>query len=369
MSYLGVIKVSIFVFPFVCILLSLPFLLFHYRKYGSVSFLRCLLVFSFFFYLLCAYFMVILPLPSRTSVASYTRPYYNLKPFFVLPEIILSGDFNITNPDSYIFIFNQKYFEPLFNILLTIPFGVYLKYYFNCGLLKTVFLSFILSLFFELTQLSGLYFIYPRPYRLCDVNDLINNTFGGFVGFVITPLFSFFLPTREKIDSFDYKRGSVVSVFRQGVSLIIDYFFIFLFVFTLYYIFSFNHVKFIYLILNFLVFVIVPVISSGYTFGKWFLKFKNVSSAIDGSISFVKYFIRWLLLHILILNGWIIILLFNNSFGFSSIYIWLTYFAFIAFFLVYIFNCLIVRKDIFINDILGISSVSIIGLEGDDDEI
>ena len=40
------------------------------------------------------------------------------------------------------------------------------------------FLRVFIVIIFELTQLSGLYFIYPRSYRLADVNDLINNTVG-----------------------------------------------------------------------------------------------------------------------------------------------------------------------------------------------
>ncbi len=47
----------------------------------------------------------------------------------------------------------QPYFAfgvPLF--LLVLPFGVYLRYYFKCSFLKTVLASFLLSLFFELTQ-------------------------------------------------------------------------------------------------------------------------------------------------------------------------------------------------------------------------
>ena len=65
--------------------------------------------------------------------------------------------------------------------------------------MKTMIASFCLSLFFELTQLSGLYFIYPRPYRLFDVNDLVTNTLGGIIGFVVTPLF-YIYASYEKTD-------------------------------------------------------------------------------------------------------------------------------------------------------------------------
>lgn len=72
--------------------------------------------------------------------------------------------------------------------------------------MKTMIASFCLSLFFELTQLSGLYFIYPRPYRLFDVNDLVTNTLGGIIGFVVTPLFTFMLPTRRRMDELSYEK-------------------------------------------------------------------------------------------------------------------------------------------------------------------
>jgi len=366
MNYINVIKISIFVFPFLCVLLSLPFLLYHYRKYGTISFFRCLLVFSFFFYLLCVYFLVVLPLPSRSSVEHYTSAYYNLKPFFIVPEIFLSGDFNFSNPDTYIFIFNRKYFEPIFNILMVIPFGIYLRYYFKCGFIKTLFFSFFLSLFFELTQLTGLYFIYPRPYRLFDINDLINNTFGGFIGYIITPIFSFFLPSREKIDSSDYVKGRFVSVVRSGVSVIIDYLIIILFCFILNFI-GFKYIEFLYLVFGFISFVCIPFVSSGYTFGKWFLKIRNIGTSIDGSISFFRYLFKWILLHLLIFNGWFLISIYSNNVGNVPVYFYFIYLGIILFFFVYCFNCLIVRKDIFINKMLGITSISIIGI--DDDEI
>lgn len=368
MGYINVIKTAIFVFPIVCIFLSLPFLVFHYRKYGSISFLRFLLIFSFFFYLLCAYFLVVLPLPSREAVVHYTRPYYNLKPFFVVPEIVMSGEFNVIDPDTYVFLFNQKYIEPLFNILMTIPFGIYLRYYFKCGFFKTLFLSFLLSLFFELTQLTGLYYIYPRPYRLFDVNDLINNTSGGVIGFFVAPLFSVFLPSRDRIDSKDYVRGKFVSVGRLGVSVFIDYFLIIVVSLVLFNFIRFKYACFLYLFLNFFSFVLVPYFSSGYSFGKWILRFRNVGSDISGFISFFRYFIRWFFVHIVILNGWFVLLVINNRFFDISIYIWIIYGIILFLFVILCFNSMVISNDFFVDRLLGISCESFIGLD-DIDEV
>lgn len=83
--------------------------------------------------------------------------------------------------------------------------------------------KFFIVIIFELTQLSGLYFIYPRSYRLADVNDLINNTVGGMVGYWLTPLFTFLLPTREEIDATSYEKGQTVSLLRRFFAWGIDW--------------------------------------------------------------------------------------------------------------------------------------------------
>lgn len=82
-----------------------------------------------------------------------------------------------------------------------------------------------------------------------------------------------------------------------------------------------------------------------------------------GSISFIKYFVKWLLLHLFILNGFILIMIFNNRFFHVSIYVYIWYFALLFIFFVYCFICLILKEDIFINRMLGITSVSTICLD------
>ena len=53
---------------------------------------------------------------------------------------------------------------------------------------------FFLTLFCELTQVSGLYGIYPAPYRIFDINDLMFNTLGGVLGHIIAPSLTHKLP-------------------------------------------------------------------------------------------------------------------------------------------------------------------------------
>lgn len=80
-SYLRVVGQAVLVFPVAAALIALPFLIHHYRKYGGMTFARFFLSYSFVLYALCAYFLVILPLPDREAVAQMTGPSVQLLPF------------------------------------------------------------------------------------------------------------------------------------------------------------------------------------------------------------------------------------------------------------------------------------------------
>ena len=79
--------------------------------------------------------------------------------------------------------------------------------------------TFLLSLFFELTQLTGLNFIYSRPYRLFDVDNLMINTLGEILGYFIMNKLKVLLPSREEIND-----SVKVSVLRKITSILIDVF-------------------------------------------------------------------------------------------------------------------------------------------------
>ncbi|MEO1770472.1 VanZ family protein [Candidatus Enterococcus ferrettii] len=224
-SYVFPIKTALAFFPLLALLITAPFLIYYYRKYGTLGKKRSLILYSFVFYLLCAYFLVILPLPSIQEVAAMTGPKYNLHLFQSWQNFTSQTVLRINEPSTYLPAMRQGVFlEPVFNILLLFPFGVYCRYYFRFSWKKTIAASFFLSLFFELTQLSGLYFIYPRPYRLFDVNDLLHNTLGGTFGYICAPLFTFFLPTRSELDEESLEKGHKVTLLRRAVAAVIDWF-------------------------------------------------------------------------------------------------------------------------------------------------
>lgn len=222
-AYLIPIKSAVIAFPFIALFVSLPFMVGQYRKYGSFLFWRAVVLYSFVFYLLAAYFMIMLPLPSRASVAALTTPRYNLVPFSALRTFLATTVFSPFHPGTWLVALRQPGFiQPAFNLVLTLPFGVYLRYYFKRSLPQVMVMTFGLSLFFELTQLSGLYGIYPRPYRLFDVDDLIINTTGGVLGGLLAPALMRAFPTREEMDRKSYAQGARVTWLRRFVAFVID---------------------------------------------------------------------------------------------------------------------------------------------------
>ena len=222
-NYLMPIETAFLFFPIVAFFITLPYMIIQYRKYGSIPMFRSIVVYSFTLYLMCAYFLIILPLPPIEEVSKYTTPVMQLVPFQFVADIIKESSFRITDIKSYVEIFtNRSIYQVLYNIILMLPFGFYLRYYFKCNLKKTICYSFLLSLFFELTQLSGLYGIYPRSYRLFDVDDLMLNTLGGMVGYFVMPIFAFLFPSKEKLDRVSYARGKSISYTRRMLAFSID---------------------------------------------------------------------------------------------------------------------------------------------------
>ncbi|MDR2132002.1 MAG: VanZ family protein [Clostridiales Family XIII bacterium] len=212
-------------FPIVAALLTVPYAIYSYRRYGAVSAYRSLLLFSMLFYLQCMFYLVILPLPDPMEVAKMTGPYAELVPFKNVYEFFAKSSFDVTRVSTWPGALREPYFlEPMFNLLLTLPFGVYLAYYFKKSLKRVILFSFLLSAFFELTQLTGLFFLYPRPYRLFDVNDLLLNTLGGVCGYFVYARFLRMLPSKSRIDERSRERSARVGFTRRLVALLIDSF-------------------------------------------------------------------------------------------------------------------------------------------------
>ena len=360
-------------FPIIAFVFTLPFLIYQYRKYGSIPFLRSVIFYSFILYLLCAYFLVILPLPTIDEVKNLTTETTQLVPFDFIRQLSNTNSFQWNELSSYLTVIKSPaFYIAAFNILLTLPFGVYLRYYFECKWYKIILYGFLLSLFFELTQLTGLYGIYPRPYRLFDVDDLILNTTGALLGCLLTPLISKILPSRKELDEHSFRRGKKVTFFRRALSCCIDFFFLVIMVMVVS-ILSYNTEvsKYSMLLSIILYYIGIPLFTNGKTFGKMILKLqvtsKNETSNIKNK---VKVTLRYLLSYVLFYYQFLIIewirnisvdndftsIIKNSSILILKIYFWLN--------IIWIIKSLVTKDKRFLYEkITGTENISTIDYE------
>ena len=188
-------------FPFFAILLTLPILVIPVVHYKKLNFVRIVLNYCFLLYMLCLFALVFFPLPDfAQSTGLHT---YNMQiiPFHFIADIVKETPFVWNQPETYLpALSNRAVLQVIFNIGMTVPFGIFLRYYFGTSTRKIVLLTLGISLFIEVAQLTGLFFLYQGSYRLCDVDDLMANTLGGLLGAVIIDKISGILPA---IDTFD----------------------------------------------------------------------------------------------------------------------------------------------------------------------
>lgn len=285
-GYIESIWTAVICFPLIAFVFTFPYMFYSYRKYGSFLGMRVFIFYTFMLYLLCAYCLVILPLPDESVVALRGGYSYSVMPFTFVKDILKEF---IKSKSIFT---NRAVVQVVFNVVMTIPFGMYLRYFFKCDLKKTILLGFLLSLFFELTQLTGLYFIYPYNYRLFDVDDLMLNTLGTYIGYLLVKPVLFILPDREKFIEASYEKGEKVGVVRRFGSYIVDYMVISSIVYLL-------DIKSSYITYTFvLVSLIILEILFNRTFGMFIFNVKLISE--DGNKISVLQIIKRNLIYFLV---------------------------------------------------------------------
>ena len=280
--YFEPIRIALIIFIFLGFLLIIPWLIYSYRKYGYVSIWQSLVVYSFAYYMLTAFFLVILPLPATRDTCSIQPAdtlHYSLIPFYFIKDVISGSSIVLSQPSTYIRLLTQGAFiQAVFNFLLLLPFGVYLRYFFNKRLhWKRAFgLGFALSLFYEVTQITGIYGIYNCPYRIFDIDDLLLNSTGALSGFLLAPILLALFPSQESVLAKSEQKIQSVPPLSQLLAVMIDYLLIKLsWTFTFGLLINNDFIEFIYTILAFfIVFSIIPLFWDGKTPGTQFMRFK-----------------------------------------------------------------------------------------------
>lgn len=202
MQYLLVIKQAIYTYPLILAIAIIPFIVYELKEGKRLNVINTFTYSIFILYLVCIYFLVILPLPENPENFELSKliDHLQLMPFMFIIDITKDLMIDLTNPITILNIFRQDAsIQTLFNVVMFIPLGIFLKYWLNIDLKKILLIGFCVSLFLELTQLTGLYGIYS-PYRLFDIDDLMVNTLGVFIGYLASNTINAHLISYEKLE-------------------------------------------------------------------------------------------------------------------------------------------------------------------------
>ncbi|MDY7042633.1 VanZ family protein [Virgibacillus sp. M23] len=285
-SYTMPIQTAFIMFLVLGFLLIIPWLIYCYRKYGYLSIWTSIIVYSFIFYMLSALFLVLLPLPSTRDTCAFQAPdtvYYSIIPFYFVWDIVHGSAVIWSQPATYIQIIKESAFlQAVFNFLLLLPLGVYIRYYFQERYYwkRALLIGFTTSLFFEVTQLTGIYGLYTCPYRIFDVDDLLLNSSGALFGFLIGPVILALFPSKKKVLAKKDKilRKDIVLPIPQLLAIFIDFLLVHISWEILTGFFLTDHlIEVIYkTLVFFVVFFVVPVFWKGKTIGTTVMRYRLI---------------------------------------------------------------------------------------------
>lgn len=220
-TYLLPVTTALSVFPIIVLVVLLPVAVVSYRRRGRAGGWTTLVVYCFLFYLLAAVMQTVIPLPSNPSGYCATQTYAStpqLRPFYFI-EVVEQRARGRWSPSAM--LHNPALWTTALNVVLLLPLGFFLRYLFRTRLLVVTAIGFGVSLLFELTQLTGLWFVYPCAYRLFSVDDLMLNTAGAVIGGLIAGPIGRLLPVLDP-DRERLRYATTVTASRRLFALLTD---------------------------------------------------------------------------------------------------------------------------------------------------
>lgn len=204
-NVLSGIRMAACAFPLLAAPVAVPFFCRQVRA-RCFNWVRAVFGGLFLFYVLCVLALVFFPLPDTAQAAKLTTYDVQLVPFQFVADFLRETPLVLSDARTYLpALLDRTVLQVVCNILMLLPFGMYLRYVCGLDLGRVALVSLAFSAFIELGQLTGLFFLFRGSYRLCDVDDLMLNTLGGLLGGELVRALEAHLPP---IDAFDRFPGS-----------------------------------------------------------------------------------------------------------------------------------------------------------------
>lgn len=145
----------------------------------------------------------VFPLPDAAQAAKLSTYRIQLVPFQFVADFLRETPLVLSDARTYLpALLDRTVLQVVCNILMLLPFGMYLRYVCGLDVGRVALASLAFSAFIELGQLTGLFFVFRGSYRLCDVDDLMLNTLGGLLGGELVRALEAYLPPLDAFDRF-----------------------------------------------------------------------------------------------------------------------------------------------------------------------
>ncbi|MDA3628370.1 VanZ family protein [Saccharopolyspora sp. WRP15-2] len=168
------------------VVLFVPYVARQYRRRGELGMGNAALALAGLVYTLALFAYVLLPLPELRP--DFCAVYGTSGPQWIPFNFLSDMQKDAIGTGVAATLRNPALTQVLLNVALFVPLGMFVRYMFKRGVLATTAIGLGVSLLIEVTQVTGVWFLYPCAYRLFDVDDLMANGLGGLIGAFAAPV-------------------------------------------------------------------------------------------------------------------------------------------------------------------------------------
>jgi glycopeptide antibiotics resistance protein len=216
-SYLEPVRTGFVAFVGIGALVLLPLIALHYYRFGRVEPRRALVLYGLLAYGLVAMAVIFLPFPSALECTG--EDMLSTTPFRWVTD--MRNNLAATGRSGVGAVVTSTVFlQQALNVALFVPLGVVLRKSYGRGPFTVIAVGLGISLAVEVVQYSGNLGAFPCPYRIADVDDLISNTAGSLLGWMIAPV-ALVVPTVPHPDA-STAPPDTVTVPRRLLGLAVD---------------------------------------------------------------------------------------------------------------------------------------------------
>ena len=184
-----------------------PVVAHRYRATGRLRLIDLLTLLAVAVYAMALWTYTLIPIPASRD---YHCAGVNLSPFAFVDQ--LTSTLGQGSP-----LRNAALLQAGFNVVLFLPLGAFLRLLARRGVVVATGAGLGVSALIEVTQLTGVWGLFPCAYRVFDVDDLILNTAGALLGSLVAWPFARLIAGRGSVAP-----PTSVTVGRRLVGVLID---------------------------------------------------------------------------------------------------------------------------------------------------